>query len=78
MFICDIKSNVGFGMDVVILIDTRIAKVKYLRFLYQIDQLFFVIYVKNNLIKLLTIFDYQAIQSRVWQTQNLQLNQLKK
>ncbi len=39
---------------------------------------FFVIYVKNNLIKLLTIFDYQAIQSRVWQTQNLQLNQLKK
>ena len=33
---------------------------------------------KNNLIKLLTIFDYQAIQSRVWQTQNLQLNQLKK
>ena len=56
----------------------KIAKVKYVRFLYQIDQLFFVIYVKNNLIILLTIFNYQAIQSRVWQTQNLQLNQLKK
>ena len=56
----------------------RIVEVKYLRFLYQIDQPFFVTYVKNNLIKLLTIFDYQAIQSRVWQTQNLQLNQLKK
>ena len=56
----------------------KIVKAKYVRLLYQIDQLFFVIYVKNNLIKLLTIFDYQAIQSRVWQTQNLQLNQLKK
>jgi len=41
----------------------KIVKVKYARFLYQIDQLFFVIYVKNNLIILLTIFDYQAIQS---------------
>ena len=56
----------------------KIVRVKYLRFLYQIDQLFFVIYVKNNLIILLTIFDYQAIQTRVWQTQNQQLNQLKK
>ena len=56
----------------------KIVKAKYVRFLYQIDHLFFVIYAKNNLIILLTIFDYQAIQSRVWQIQNLQLNQLKK
>ncbi len=56
------------------IVQEKIAKVKYVRFLYQIDHLFFAIYVKNNLIILLTIFDYQVIQSRVWQTQNQQLN----
>ena len=30
MFICNIKSKVGFGVDVVILIETSIAKIKYL------------------------------------------------
>ena len=30
------------------IVQEKIAKVKYLSFLYQIDQLFFAIYVKNN------------------------------
>jgi len=43
------------------IVPEKIVKAEYTRFLYQIDQLSFVIYVKNNLIMLLTVLDYRAI-----------------
>ena len=44
--------------------------------LSQTDQVFFVIIAKNKKIILLTSINSQYIQSRLWQTQNLQSKEL--
>ncbi len=44
----DFKMNLKYMVKKTKIVQEKIARVKYLSFLYQIDQLFFVIYVKNN------------------------------
>ena len=55
-----------------------VAKGEYTKKLFQIDQVFFVIYVKNEKINLLTQSISEDIHSRLWQILNQQLNELEK
>ena len=51
-----------------------VAKEGYAKKLFRIDQVFFVIYVKNEKINLLTQSLSEDIHSRLWRIQNQQLN----
>ena len=48
VFLAHFKMNSKFMVEKKKIVPERIAEAKYLRFLYQIDQLFFVNHAKNS------------------------------